>query len=89
MIENTTLSTAELARLFGWPSQALSSRMTRSTGRARGKRMATTKPKSKMKPTMAKPKADDVRDGSGKAPRQFIPGKGRFVRTDDRKDKPS
>ena len=51
--------------------------------------MATTKPKSKMKPTMAKPKADDVRDGSGKAPRQFIPGKGRFVRTDDRKDKPS
>jgi hypothetical protein len=47
--------------------------------------MATTKLKSKTKPK-AKPKADDV--PMGKAPGKVIPGKGRFVRTDDRKDKP-
>jgi hypothetical protein len=52
-------------------------------GPVEGKQMVTTKPKSKMKP---KPK--DVRDGRGKAPGKFIPGKGRFVRTDDRKAKP-
>jgi hypothetical protein len=51
-----------------------------------------TKPKSKAssEPKVAeKPKLDDVREGRGKAPGKFTFGKGRFVRTDDRKDKPS
>ena len=56
-------------------------------GGAKGKRMAKpskSKTKPEPKPSKAKPKADDVRDGRGNAPVD----KGRFVRTDDRKDKP-
>ena len=53
-----------------------------------------TKPKSKTSSEpkaaeKAKPELDDVREGRGKAPGKFTFGKGRFVRTDDRKDKPS
>ena len=49
------------------------------------KSKTTSEPKAAEK---AKPKLGDGRDGRGKAPGKFIPGKGRFVRTDDRKDKP-
>jgi hypothetical protein len=50
------------------------------------KSKTTSEPKAAEK---AKPKADDVRDRQGNAPGKFIFGKGRFIRTDDRKDKPS
>ena len=50
----------------------------------------TPKSKTTSEPKAAeKPKLDDVREGRGKAPGKFTFGKGRFVRTDDRKDKPS
>jgi hypothetical protein len=55
----------------------------RSKGEANGEAIKV-QDEPEPKPSKAKPKADDVRDGRGNAP----VGKGRFVRTDDRKDKP-